>query len=478
MSNLAKTMSISSTKPQADDDMSLAGKPPPKLQPSSKGGGSGAALRGAKSGPAAATTATGVDAAGNGKIEEGPDAKGTDVAGRDVNGADAIVSAGNGIIRNDAAIGDSGVSNAQPPAADVPTAKGGAATAGNISTDLMTGRAAPAHGGTAEPGEVQPGDKTEVSTERGWFAQVREKLGLAGPQTLRDSLEETLKAAPETDADVTPAERDMLLRQLRFGSLRVDDIMVPRADIISIDENQTLGELLATFEEAGASRIPLYHETLDDPRGMVHIKDLFALMMMSARNNGGQAGKKVNGTKEQQINLGAVDLSKKISSTKLRRPILYVPPSMPAMNLLIRMQSTHIHMALVVDEYGGTDGLATIEDLIEQVVGEIEDEHDDEAQAHIKTDPQLGLVADARMPIEELESYLGVKLLSVEEEEDIDTLGGLVFSLVSRVPARGEIVHHPAGIEFEVLDADPRRIKRLKLDLSKLEQVRDEEAEA
>jgi CBS domain containing-hemolysin-like protein len=161
--------------------------------------------------------------------------------------------------------------------------------------------------------------------------------------------------------------------------------------------------------------------------------------------------------------LGRANLSKPIASTRLRRPMIFVPPSMPAANLLIRMQSTHIHMALVVDEYGGTDGLVTIEDLVEQIVGDIEDEHDEAEAANIMTDPKLGLVMQARTPVRELESHLGLKLLKPEEEEDIDTLGGLVFALLGRVPARGELIRHPAGLEFEVLDADPRRVKKLRI---------------
>jgi len=140
-----------------------------------------------------------------------------------------------------------------------------------------------------------------------------------------------------------------------------------------------------------------------------------------------------------------------------------VPPSMSAANLLIRMQSTRIHMALVVDEYGGTDGLVTIEDLVEQIVGDIEDEHDEAEAANITSDPKLGLVTAARTPVRELEEHLGVKLLGPEDEAEIDTLGGLVFSLIGRVPTRGERIRHPAGIEFEVLDADPRRVKKLRV---------------
>ncbi len=165
----------------------------------------------------------------------------------------------------------------------------------------------------------------------------------------------------------------------------------------------------------------------------------------------------------QQLEFGRVDLSRPIASAKIRRPVLYVPPSMPATNLLIRMQSTRIHMALVVDEYGGTDGLVTIEDLVEQIVGDIEDEHDVAEAAHIIVEPKVGLVASARTPIKQLEEHLGIKLLKPEEEEDIDTLGGLMFSLLGRVPVRGELVRHPSGLELEVLDADARRLKKVKI---------------
>jgi CBS domain containing-hemolysin-like protein len=143
--------------------------------------------------------------------------------------------------------------------------------------------------------------------------------------------------------------------------------------------------------------------------------------------------------------------------------MIYVPPSMPAANLLIRMRTSHIHMALVVDEYGGTDGLVTIEDLVEQIVGEIEDEHDEAEAANIARDAKLGLVTAARTPVRELEEHLGLKLMTPEEEAEVDTLGGLVFLLAGRVPVRGDIIKHPAGVDFEVLDADPRRVKRLRV---------------
>jgi CBS domain containing-hemolysin-like protein len=264
----------------------------------------------------------------------------------------------------------------------------------------------------------------------------------------------------------------MLSRLLRFGGLRVDDIMVPRADIMALEESEPLSELLRVFGESGVSRIPLFNETLDDPRGMIHIKDLFRWLIKEAAGEILNAPVAVVGAPEgappadnaaRHLDLGRVDLSRPISAAKIRRPVLYVPPSMPATNLLIRMQSTRIHMALVVDEYGGTDGLVTIEDLVEQIVGDIEDEHDVAEAAHISMDPKLGLVASARTPIKELEEHVGLKLLKPEEEEDIDTLGGLMFALLGRVPVRGELVRHPSGLELEVLDADARRLKKVRI---------------
>ena len=271
----------------------------------------------------------------------------------------------------------------------------------------------------------------------------------------------------------------MLIRLLRFGASRVDDIMVPRADIIAVEETEPIGEVVRLFEEAGISRIPIYHETLDDPRGMVHIKDLFRWISAEAagrplvepRLKGEEravavrkvAADDVAENGERKHNLSQIDLKRPISAAKIRRPVLYVPPSMPAMSLLIRMQTSRMHMALVVDEYGGTDGLVTIEDLVEQIVGDIEDEHDEAEAEHIIEDAKLGTIASGRTPVSELEELVGTKLLTEDEEEDIDTLGGLVFAIVGRVPTRGEIIRHASGLEFEIFEADPRRVKRLKI---------------
>ena len=326
----------------------------------------------------------------------------------------------------------------------------------------------------------------EGGTGQSWLAALRTRLGLPGGQSLRETLEVALKAEAPQDTAFSAEERKMLLRLLRFGALKLADVMVPRADIIAIDESSSLLDLLRRFDEAGVSRLPLYRETLDDPRGMVHIKDLLSRIMAEADGKPIPDERPADRPRAAALSqpqkpetcaatgpgLGGVDLSRPIVGAKVRRPVLYVPPSMPAMNLLIRMQSTRIHMALIVDEYGGTDGLVTIEDLVEQIVGDIEDEHDETETAYISKDPKLGLVASARTPVKELEEHLGVKLLSPEDEANIDTLGGLMFSLLGRVPSRGELVLHPSGVEFEVLDADPRRVKKLKIHMRKGEDVR------
>jgi len=295
-----------------------------------------------------------------------------------------------------------------------------------------------------------------AESPQSWFTGLKAKLGLPGTPTLRETVENAVRTAGEAD-EFSREEREMLLRILRFGTLRVEDVMVPRADIIAVDENESIRELLKAFNAAGVSRMPLYRETLDEPRGMVHVKDVLHWLIGDAR------GRPTGKTSEPD--LSRVDLSKPIASAKLGRPMIYVPPSMPAANLLLRMQATHIHMALVVDEYGGTDGLVTIEDLVEQIVGDIEDEHDEAEAANIVSDAKLGLVTAARTPVPELEAYLGTKLLNAEQASEIETVGGLISSLAGRVPVRGDLVVHPTGIEFEVLDADRRRVKKLRIRL-------------
>jgi CBS domain containing-hemolysin-like protein len=334
--------------------------------------------------------------------------------------------------------------------------------------------------------------------QQGWLAALRGRLGLTGSPSLRDTLEAALKGEASGNSAFTAEEREMLLRILSFGALRVEDVMVPRADIIALDETSSIAQLLLTFEEAGVSRIPLFRETLDDPRGMVHIKDLVRWIVAQGvgrpepevRNESGRPTSlrvpsghpqltQTPGTPTPEVNLASVNLQRPIAGSKVRRQLLYVPPSMPAMNLLLRMQSTRIHMALVVDEYGGTDGLVTIEDLVERIVGEIEDEHDVAEADLLSEDPRIGLVAAGRTPLAELEARLGLPLMPPEEAAEVDTVGGLLFKMVGRVPVRGELLRHPSGIELEVLDADPRRVKKVRIHRHKpAGAVRDTDAAA
>lgn len=293
-----------------------------------------------------------------------------------------------------------------------------------------------------------------------WFDRLLQTFGLGEEPDLRELIEDAL-ARSKSDT-LSPQERNMLRRILRFGALTVEDVMVPRADIVAVDDSVNIDELMRVFREAEHSRLPVYRETLDDPRGMIHIRDLMSWITEQA-----------NG--DDELGLGKVDLKRSVGAIKIARDLIYVPPSMSVLDLLLKMQSSQLHLALVVDEYGGTDGLVSIEDLVEEIVGEIADEHDVEDEPPIYVDPRLGLVCDARTPVEDLEEHLGIDLVSDEQEEDIDTVGGVVFSIAGRIPARGELVPHPSGIEFEVLDADPRRIKKLRIHVPKDQKEADAE---
>ena len=245
----------------------------------------------------------------------------------------------------------------------------------------------------------------------------------------------------DKDHDGVPdAARDLVDQAQAFQSLRVQDVMTPRADVVAVELDTALEDVLRQFAENEHSRMPIYRETLDDPLGVVHIKDLVKLIAPGQER--------------------ATDWSEPVLH-RLRREVLYVPASMRAADLLVRMQSTRTHLALVIDEFGGTDGLVTLEDLLEAVVGEIDDEHDVDVTPAVIPRPG-GWDADARAPLEDLEVQVG-RSLSPEDEEEIDTVGGLVASLAGRVPQRGEVIAHPAGFEFEVTDADPRRLKRLRV---------------
>jgi len=264
---------------------------------------------------------------------------------------------------------------------------------------------------------------------------------------MRVSLEEVIEESDRESPALSAQERVMLGNLLSFGELKVRDVMVPRAEIVAVDETIGLAELLRLFREAQHSRLPVYAETLDDPTGLIHVKDVLGLLESQSE--------------------GPYCLPPNARITSLKRPILFAPPSMRALDLLLKMQASHTHLALVIDEYGGTDGLVSIEDIIEEIVGDIADEHDEDA-AVIKPDGD-GFIADARMDLDDFKAQTGHDLLVEDAEEgiarDIDSLGGLVMSLLGRVPLRGEIVTHPDGTEFQVLDADPRRVRRLRVTL-------------
>jgi CBS domain containing-hemolysin-like protein len=315
-----------------------------------------------------------------------------------------------------------------------------------------------------------------------WLKSMRARLGFTGTASARDALEQALQADDQaTDATFSKQEREMLVRLLHFGALRVADAMVPRADIVAIEESATLADLLHLFRTGGHSRVPVYSQTLDDLRGMIHIKDFMGWIVEQAVVPPGETSAVTasapGGTNPgfaapslatlDTIDLSRVDLSRPLNAAKIRRPVLFAPPSMPALNLFLRMQTTRNHLALVVDEYGGTDGLVSFEDLVEQVVGEIEDEHDEGDGMTLVVADTIPLVYTVmgRAPVEEVEKVIGHKLATADEAEGFDTMAGLVAALAGHVPHRGEIIRHPSGIEFEVLDADPRRVHRVKIDL-------------
>lgn len=240
-----------------------------------------------------------------------------------------------------------------------------------------------------------------------------------------------------------------ILNVREFQSKRVEDVMVPRADIVAVEIETPLNELAKAFSEAGHSRLPVFRDTLDDPVGVAHIKDMVGHLSRYAEQ------------------AGDADWGEARILEAIRRPLLYVPASMRAIDLLLKMQSRRQHMALVVDEFGGTDGLVTLEDLLEPIVGDIEDEHDEADTPTIRAKQPGCWEADARAAITDLEAVIGRDIATDEEEADVDTLGGLIFRLSGRIPERGEVLGHPSGFEFEVLDSDPRRIKRVRVRTSK-----------
>ncbi|MFP4002161.1 MAG: hemolysin family protein [Alphaproteobacteria bacterium] len=289
-------------------------------------------------------------------------------------------------------------------------------------------------------------ESDEPSSDGGILTRLQSMLRLSGRNNgPGGQVEELIGRELEHSKEFSRQEMLMLSRLLAFRHRRVEDAMVPRADIIAVEASSSLSDLVCAFSDAAHSRLPVFRETLDDPVGMVHIKDI--LPVIAASNAGTPSGGAESG---------------EFSLSRIVREVLFVPPSMPAADLLVKMQTTRVHMALVIDEYGGTDGLVTIEDLVELIVGDIEDEHDVEESPEIIPCDDGSYIADARAELGDLMAKAGVEFVPERGDNDIDTLGGLVFSLVGRVPQRGEIVSD-SGVEFEVMDADPRRIKRMRI---------------
>ncbi|WP_212524789.1 hemolysin family protein [Actibacterium sp. MT2.3-13A] len=282
-------------------------------------------------------------------------------------------------------------------------------------------------------------DGSSMAAQRAPDTETEETPGLLG------RLFGALRAPSENETAYSPEAAPAYGAAVSLGMgnlrrLRVEDVAIPKVEIVAVPVEIGLDELVQQFRESGLTRLPVYDGTLDTPVGLVHLKDV-------------------------ALRHGFNGVSAPFDLREMVRPLLFVPPSMPIGVLLQKMQSERMHMALVIDEYGGVDGLVTIEDLIEQVVGEIEDEHDiDEGEMWLLEKPGCYLV-QARAPLDEFEAEIGLKLVDAEDEEEIDTLGGLVFMMTGRVPARGEVLPHDSGAQFEVVDADPRRIKRLRVRL-------------
>ncbi|MFK0385140.1 hemolysin family protein [Agrobacterium sp. NPDC090273] len=301
------------------------------------------------------------------------------------------------------------------------------------------------------------------------WSRIARLLKPSQGERLREDITDALMSDTEIGAAFSPEERAMLNNILRFREVRVEDIMIPRVDIDGIDQNMTIGEALILFEETGRSRMPVYDENLDNPKGMIHIRDLLSYVAKQARNKR-RIGTRIAldtetnaaRTTRPNFDLARVDLEISVANAGLVRKILFAPPSMLASDLLKTMQAQRTQLALVIDEYGGTDGLVSHEDIVEMVVGDIDDEHDKDEAMFSRLSADV-LVADARAELRELSEAIGPEFDVREHVEEIDTLGGLIFFALGRIPAKGETVRAIPGFEFQILDADSRRIKGVRI---------------
>ncbi|MEJ0095410.1 MAG: hemolysin family protein [Methylocella sp.] len=310
-------------------------------------------------------------------------------------------------------------------------------------------------------------DKSISGAKPSLFDRLRSVFGLGGA-SIRDDIQDAL-ADTSTDKDVSAQERAMLKNVLSMHEVQVGDVMVPRADIVAVSLDTKLAEVLDLFCTAGHSRLPVHGETLDDPRGMVHIRDFVAYFANITNSRDRAAGEPdaPAGSPESLVSIEKSlesfrDLNLPLSEANILRPVLFVPPSMPALDLLVKMQATRTHMALVIDEYGGTEGLASIEDIVEMIVGDIEDEHDLDESPKIDRAADGGFIVDARASLEDVSAAIDADLTAIGDAEEVETIGGLITTLAGHVPVRGEIILE-GGLDFEILDADPRRVKRIKI---------------
>ena len=297
----------------------------------------------------------------------------------------------------------------------------------------------------------------------GWLVRIMRILFGWKAASTRADLELVL-THEQPQSGFSPEEAAMLKNILGLRETRIERIMVQRADIVAVQQDIALGELVKVFEVAGHSRLVVYNDTLDDPTGMVHIRDLVAFMASRAAQNPADIGPDQQPT---QLNFANIDLTMPLSAAKIVREILYTPPSMPALDLLAKMQATRIHLALVIDEYGGSDGLVSIEDLVELIVGDIADEHDEEEGPAITRQSDGSFLATGRASLDEVRTAIGEKFDVGEAAHEVDTLGGYLVTKAGHVPVRGELVPGPEPFEAEVLDADPRRVKRVRIYLRK-----------
>ncbi len=314
----------------------------------------------------------------------------------------------------------------------------------------------------ADQGASPPAGKAERA---GLFERLRSMFGFEGA-TAREDVEEAIEEASR-EGDFSQQELSLLKNVLSLHELRVEDVMVPRADIIAVELNQSLETILSLFRTANHSRLPVYSETLDDPRGMVHILDFVDFVARSAEGRRSRTRPATGEAPPSDINKIAgmigLDLTIPLANANILRPVLFAPPSMPALDLLVKMQTSRTHMALVIDEYGGTDGLVSIEDIMEMIVGDIEDEHDDEESERIEAAADGSFVMSARAHLDAVGEHIGGEIAEHADREEVDTIGGLVTAMAGRVPVRGEIIRLSDTVEAEIIDADPRKLKRLKL---------------